>query len=322
MAWNNFEHQVWKVLKQQNLQDNQKFNLAVSGGVDSVALLECFLRLKPDAHFLILHYHHGAVESLDKNSTQEKYRDQCLELLQHQVLKLQSEGFKVDLNFEKSKQNLKTEKQYREARWSFIRKNRLDMAPIVVAHHHDDWLETVLLKMLRGAGAQSLEAFKVWNGEILRPFLNSTKKEIIDYAQKKNLHWFDDPSNESNDHLRNWLRNFWLKGLEDHYQGGIENLANSLRLLIQASSASSTLELCFYNNNPQKGLDRTWYDSLSSDDKIYALTQFLKLKGITDFTGLQLKEILKRLDKNQKSLTFRIARANWVINATQIMLEL
>lgn len=327
MAWNQFEHVIWKNFIEHQLQNKNHYVLAVSSGVDSVAMLECCLRLRPKAQFLLLHYHHGDLAVTSKNEAQQKYRDKSLFFLQEKIQNYREQGFKIEFTFEKSNVLLKSEAEFRKARRNFFDRHWDRALPFLIAHHQDDWLETMLLKMIRGTGVASLGNFKMWNGKIFRPFLNVNREQIKKYAKNCNLVWMDDPSNQDQRYLRNWLRNDWLPRLEKHKSQGQAHLAQSLERLIELQTASSTFELCFYNNNQSQGLDRKWYDLLTRKEQLQALNSYLKSRVKTtaltgpDVTSLQLKEIQKRLDKNQKKLTFSVAGANWVINASQIMVQ-
>lgn len=322
MAWNQFEHQIWKNFVDHKHQNSKSYALAVSSGMDSMALLECCLRLRPKSHFLVLHYHHGPT----KNLQQKKYRDSSLNLIQQKVIDLARAGYQIEFNHETSIVDLVSENDFRKARHQFLRSFVREDRPLLIAHHQNDWLETMLLKMIRGTGFQGLKNFKMWNGKIFRPFLNVTKIQVQRYAQLRKVIWLDDPSNADDRYLRNWLRNQYLPALEKRKIGSLNNFSNSLKALIDVKTDSSTFELCFYNNNIIHGLDRKWYDLLNQKQQLQAIHLFIQFSANSlnqelDVTGRQLKEIHKRLDKNQKNLLFNVAGANWVINASQIMIQ-
>jgi tRNA(Ile)-lysidine synthase len=210
----------------------------------------------------------------------------------------------------------------RAARWSFFWRSAQNGVPILTGHHQDDWLETVLLKMLRGASVQGVTAFQVWNGKILRPLLEVSRVELFHYVTKKKVEFSEDPSNQEDVYLRNWLRNDWLRSLEVKSPGSVGHLAQSLRgMVVELQRSEHEFQLQYHGCDLSQGLSRSWYLSLSQNDQLSALASYLKAHQIRDFTRGQLEEIKKRLDKNQKDLTFTILDRKWVINATQIMLE-
>lgn len=308
--WNDFEHQLWALLKNHNLDQAPAYLLALSGGLDSMVLLEVLQRIRPQSQIRVAHFHHGP-----GSTAQIQYRDQALDFVKHKISNNQ------DFVLGKSEKLLKSEAEMREARWNFLRRERKANEAIVTAHHLDDWTETALLKMMRGTSLEGISNLKVWNSEIFRPFLRNTKAELLNYAKSRNVEWVEDPSNQSDDYLRNWLRETWLKDLEAKKEGAYANLSKSLLQIVDDYHATSTFSLVYFDSIEEKGLDRAWFLGLSSSDQIKAIALYLKKRHIYEFTQGQLKEIIKRLDKNQKDITFILFERKWVINASQIMLE-
>ncbi|MEQ1723882.1 MAG: tRNA lysidine(34) synthetase TilS, partial [Pseudobdellovibrio sp.] len=196
----NFEHQVWKVFKDAELALHNNFILCISGGLDSMVLLEVFAKIKAQAKIQVLHYHHGATSDLKL----QKFRDDNLKLIKSKVDQLKLAN--IQFHSEISETELTTEEQMREARWAYIKSFKISDEVVVTAHHLDDRFETMLLKMIRGTGVEGFSSFKVWNQEVFRPFLNFSKSELLDYAQKQNIDWNTDPSNLDESYLRNWIR--------------------------------------------------------------------------------------------------------------------
>jgi len=317
--WNNLEHKVWKTLKDCGLQNESSYALALSGGLDSMALYEVMKTIRPRAFFRVLHFHHGSTPT---DLQQMQFRDQAFDLMKHKISEDIQNGFAVELVTEISQKTLTSENEMREARWNFFRRSVQNQEPILTGHHQDDWLETTLLKMLRGTSVQGVTAFQIWNGQILRPFLEVSRDELFHYVTEKNLKFFDDPSNQEDVYLRNWVRNDWLRSLEEKNPGGVYHLAQSLRsMVVELKRPEHDLQLQYQGGDIKCGLSRSWYLSLSQSDQLSALAGYLKAHQIRHFTRGQLEEIKKRLDKNQKDLTFTILDRKWVINATQIMLE-
>ncbi|OFZ29641.1 MAG: tRNA lysidine(34) synthetase TilS [Bdellovibrionales bacterium RIFCSPHIGHO2_01_FULL_40_29] len=311
MAWNEFEHSIWKRLKDLELDKKSHFILAVSGGVDSVCLFQIMRRLKPQAQLTVCYFHHGP--ALDPE--QVNYRNQCRDLVQTLCLKNN-----VEFKTAESLKLLSSEDQMRQARWEFLRSCQKSASPILTAHHLDDWVETVTLKMIRGVAADGFQAFKMWDREILRPFLETSKDILLAYAQENQLQWLEDPSNQSADYLRNWVRHHWFAQLDEKVPAGYQNYSRSLLRLCQELNQTQPLELRFFGDSPVLGLDRQWYSSLTDKLQLKALALYMRHHSIFEYSSGQLAEIQKRLDKNQKDITFTVAHVKWVINETQIML--
>ncbi len=316
--WTAFEHQIWKCLKENSLEGHNNFILAVSGGLDSMVLLEVFLNLRPQAKIKVASYHHGPSGSRE----QDEFRELALEAVKHKISRVGREN--VIFCSEKSEFLLEGEEQMRAARWKFLRGLKVSDEIFVTAHHLDDRLETMLLKMLRGTSLDGFLAFRMWNDEIFRPFLNTAKNELTDFAKSQSIGWVEDPSNRNEQYLRNWIREKWLKELDEKVQGGSKNLAKSLLKIVDSAIDKSAFELVFVPVlEPDKDyfvLCRQWYVSLSRTDQLRGLALFLKKHQIHSFTTGHLEEIRKRLDKNQNNIRFELLGKKWVINASRIVL--
>lgn len=309
--WSDFEHRFWKFLKSHQLEKSS-YLVAVSGGLDSMVLLQTVLNVRPQAQIRVAHFHHGD----SSNEIQNQYRDRVLEFVKHKISNL-----KLELISERSAFALHSEAEMREERWKFIRKNCRANEIILTGHHLDDWLETALIKLIRGTSLDGIAGFQEWNGEVCRPFLKIPKTELLFWAEANQVSFLEDPSNQSYDYLRNWVREKWLVDLETRQKGSVANLSRSLLRIIEEFTKNSTFELRFLKNDSDCGLDRNWFMGLSKSEQLKAIALYLKNRQIHEFTQGHLEEIIKRLDKNQKNITFEIFERKWVINALQIMLQ-
>lgn len=107
-----------------------------------------------------------------------------------------------------------TEAAWRAQRWTFLRRVADErVAPVATAHTRDDQIETVLLRVLRGAGARGLAGLAA-PSPILRPFLDLPREALAEYARVAEVTFVDDPSNQSRRHLRNRVRLDLLPAIE------------------------------------------------------------------------------------------------------------
>lgn len=313
--WNNLEHQVWNKLKLHHLENEAVYLLAISGGLDSMALLNVIKQVKPQARLVMMHYHHGPGSNL-------KYRDDCVELLR----KLQSDHIVMEMD--RSPVELKSEMEFRDARLAFFEKikTKYNVPFYFTAHHLDDVLETRLIKMIRGTGLEGLESFEEWNQKIFRPFFETGKSLLHRYATDTKISWVDDPTNQENDYLRNWIRNIWLPQLDQKMPGASENISKSLQNMINESAAGLDR---YAEESPRYvtridqtiSIDKAWFFSFSTKDQLVILIRVIKESFQCGFSTNQIKEVLRRLDKNQNEHIFNVASINWVINAQTIMLN-
>src|SRR6185503_3022631 len=101
---------------------------------------------------------------------------------------------------------LRTEADWRAARWDFLRGVAAKVKGVVLtAHTRDDQVETVLMRVLRGAGARGLAGLLA-EGDVRRPFVDVSRAELQVYARARRLKWLEDPTNRSRRFLRNRVR--------------------------------------------------------------------------------------------------------------------
>lgn len=174
-----------------NLQPG-RYVVAVSGGVDSVVLLD-LLRQNPEYQLVVAHYDHGMRED---SATDRKFVGKIAK--QHGLPFVYDEG---NLGASASEANA------REARYNFLYKVRLQTNAdgIVTAHHQDDLLETALLNLLRGTHRKGLTSLKSTD-IIKRPLLHMPKQHIMKYARANGLVWREDVTNLDTKYKRNYVR--------------------------------------------------------------------------------------------------------------------
>lgn len=166
--------------------------VAVSGGVDSVVLLD-LLRQDPNLRLVVAHFDHGIRE----DATEDRRFVQEL-------------AVRYDLPFVYSEGNLgeqASEATARKARYDFLHsvRNKSGAQAIVTAHHQDDLLETALLNLMRGTGRKGITALKSTD-TVRRPLLHVPKNQLLEYAKANNLRWREDSTNANVRYKRNYIR--------------------------------------------------------------------------------------------------------------------
>ncbi|MDB5181976.1 MAG: hypothetical protein JWP13_739 [Candidatus Saccharibacteria bacterium] len=169
-----------------------KYVVAVSGGVDSMALLHA-LQALPDLKLTVAHFDHG----IRSDSGED-------------MLLVQKISGEYGLPFVFATGNLgptASEDVARKARYEFLHKVRKASGAtgIITAHHKDDVIETALINLIRGTGRKGLTSLKSIDG-IKRPMLHLSKAEVRDYAHQHSLEWRDDSTNADLTYLRNHIR--------------------------------------------------------------------------------------------------------------------
>ncbi|MDB5183626.1 MAG: hypothetical protein JWO07_307 [Candidatus Saccharibacteria bacterium] len=168
-----------------------RFIVAVSGGVDSVVLLDKLSQEHAKDALIVAHFDHGirpdsAADAEFVRGLAEKY----------------------GLAFETKREELgpdASEELARNRRYEFLRTvAKKYEAVIVTAHHADDVIETIAINLIRGTGWRGLAV--LGSPDIDRPLLAMTKGEIIEYARQNTLEWHEDSTNQNTKYLRNDVR--------------------------------------------------------------------------------------------------------------------
>ena len=187
-----------------------KYLLAVSGGVDSMVLLDMvatnaggfrdrhFAGAGWTGDFVVAHYDHG-IRGEESNADADFVRAKCR---QYGVRLITAQGnLPPDTGEDKA----------RRARYSFLCQVAKDESAggaesvyIVTAHHQDDLLETIVMNLIRGTGWRGLTPMS--RADVIRPLIDMTKADIVRYALEHDLDWREDKTNDSPDYWRNRLR--------------------------------------------------------------------------------------------------------------------
>lgn len=166
-----------------------RYIVAVSGGVDSVVLLD-MLAGQPGLELIVAHFDHGI-------------RGDSADDAQFVGAIARTYGFQ----FETKREELGTsasEELARERRYEFLRGlAQAHDAKLVTAHHSDDIIETIGINLSRGTGWRGLA---VLDSDVVRPLLKLSKADILEYARLHQLTWREDSTNASDAYLRNRLR--------------------------------------------------------------------------------------------------------------------
>jgi len=181
------------------LSDSDKIIVGVSGGADSVVLLDMLHRFGYQCIVCHCNFHLRGEESVRDELFVEKL-----------ALTYSLPYTKIDFDTEQyaSEHKISIEMAARELRYRYFEEMRIkhNANVIAVAHHRDDSTETMLLNLCRGAGIRGLTGIRPRNGKVVRPLLCLSKKDILIYANKHNLLYVTDSTNEESIYTRNFIR--------------------------------------------------------------------------------------------------------------------
>jgi tRNA(Ile)-lysidine synthase len=190
--------------------------LGLSGGPDSVALLHALIALRDRTGYRIAAAHLNHRLRGEESDRDEAFvRELCATLGANLIVE-QAEGLRPgDFNLEE---------RARELRHNFLRRagDRLGADRIALAHHADDQAETVLMRLLRGAGASGLAGMaEAGPGRLIRPMLSLTREEVLDYLNEAGVRFATDSTNSSFAITRNRVRAQLIPMIERDYAPGL-----------------------------------------------------------------------------------------------------
>ena len=185
--------------------------VAVSGGPDSVALLDLLHTLAPDLglSLVVAHADHGI--QADSGTVGQAVAALAL---------------RYGLPFELGELRLGSEASEtaaRRARYAWLAEVQRHHAAryLVTAHHRDDQVETIVLRLLRGSGPAGLAGMPARaRGGLVRPLLPFTRRDLVDYVAERGLPVHDDPANRDPRHLRSWIRTVLLPLVSERLGAG------------------------------------------------------------------------------------------------------
>jgi tRNA(Ile)-lysidine synthase len=205
-------------------QGGEDFIVGVSGGPDSVCLLDVLFLLSKKYDFKLyvahINYHlRGKASDLDEKIVREmaaRYNLPCFVFSQRK--KLASDA----------------EETLRDIRYAFFEKLRKKVGAhyIAVAHNRNDQAETLLMRLLRGAGLSGLSAMRPKNGYIVRPLIETNRADIIQYLKERRLVFREDKSNKDESYFRNHIRHTLIPFLEKNFQPQAVKLLSETALLL------------------------------------------------------------------------------------------
>ena len=181
--------------------------VGLSGGADSVALLHILSHLNYSCIIAHCNFHLRGEES----NQDEIFAQQIATSLQIPFYKKDFDTISYA-----GKKHISVEMAARELRYEWFEELRItcNAQAIAVAHHQDDSVETVLLNLIRGTGIRGLTGIRFKRNSLIRPLLETTRQEILDWLHQQNIPYRTDSSNLSDEYTRNFIRLHILPMLE------------------------------------------------------------------------------------------------------------
>jgi tRNA(Ile)-lysidine synthase len=233
---------------QQSPNPGKRIAVALSGGLDSVVLLDTVCKAQAisgnkgqlNNQVYVFHIHHGLQKAADE------WLIFCEKLAKQ--YKVHFDFRLLHLGTDEAKGNI--EARARAGRYEALADlcEEYGIEDLLLAHHQNDQAETVLLQLLRGSGVAGLsgmpQARELSTNQRLtlwRPLLNQSRQELEAYAKEHRLKWIEDPSNQDLKYRRNAIRKDVIPRLEKIQPEALANMARSAELLGEAQTLLNRL---------------------------------------------------------------------------------
>lgn len=282
-----------------HIKKNEKIILGVSGGPDSVFLLE-MLKMIP-CKIIVTHLNHNLrKESVKETNFVKKISENLV-----------FEGKKIDIKRKARINKEGLEESGRQARYEFFletaqkHKSRL----ILTAHHADDNLETIIFNFIRGSSLEGLcgigEFEKISEKvSLLRPLLAISKREILDYLKFKKIPFCIDKSNEDTVHSRNFIRHIVIPKMQkinpslvETVSGNIENLKEINSFL--KNTSKNWIKAHISGKNPKQFSVKNFKKLDPSIQKSVLLEIYKEINGTgKNIEKIHLQEAIELINKN------------------------
>jgi tRNA(Ile)-lysidine synthase len=301
--------QIQQFVKQKGLlQPGQKIIAAVSGGIDSMVMLNVLAQLKNMWKLEIIVAH----VNFQLRGKESNGDEQLVKRIADQYgFLFYSERTNTKVIAKREKHSI--QETAREIRYSFFEtlKKTLQADVIATAHNANDNAETMLINLLRGSGIDGLAGIPPRRDDIVRPLLSVTRKEIEQYAKVKKVKFRNDSSNAKDDYTRNFLRNTIIPQLERRINPSLnETLLNEAELFRAAAHfTEETTDMAFTNCVSASTVDAkrfTVYDPFIQQSMIRRLLKDLGVEP--SFTAVNS---IVELTKQQKGTVVEINK-HWI----------
>lgn len=286
-----------------NIKNNSTIVVACSGGPDSMCLIDLLVRIKKEKNLNVIcaHVNHKLREESDNEA-----------LMVERYCKKNKIIFEL-LEINEYKTTKFNEEDARKRRYKFFESliQKYNAKYLLTAHHGDDLIETILMRIVRGSNLSGYVGIKKINKNknytILRPLLTTTKENIISYNKNNNIEYVIDRSNESMKYTRNRYRKKILPFLKE------ESKDVHLKFLKFSEELNSYQQFVDEYIKEKELIE----NNMIVINKIINESNFIKRKAlefiikeiqtkyIFEISDNQIKEILKIINKNNKSIDLK-----------------
>ena len=229
------KEQILKTIKKYNLiEDGDRLVLGVSGGPDSITMLNILNDIRNDKN---LHMEFDIIVAHVNHMIREEAKDDE-KFVKEFCKKIHVPFYSKSIDVKKMANNMKigTEEAGRNARYDFFDEilTKTDSNKIAIAHNRNDKVETMIMNMLRGSGIAGLKGIEpIKNKKYIRPLIECERYEIEQYCMENNIDARIDKTNFDNIYTRNKIRNVVIPYIMQEFNPNIVNTMDRLSELVK-----------------------------------------------------------------------------------------
>ncbi len=314
------------LFREELFSGGEKLVVGISGGADSVGLVRLLLAVekKFDLQLHLVHINYnlrGEDSKGDENFVRDFAKEYNLTL---DVINYK-EGLKKGKNLEEYLRDFRYE-QFEKIR------DEKNFDWTIVAHHQDDQIETFLINLFRGAGVDGLKGMLIKDQErrIIRPALNFSKKDIIEFLEATGQNWREDHTNRENVFLRNKIRNILIPIIEKEYspqfKQKVANMTTQLQKYFSLTNIIVEDEMKTVIKTKNKGgvvVDVKKYLALDSGLRALVFRKIIKeingnLKNISQGNYFEFEKIMKSEKGKNQMMTIGDLRFERIENEVRL----
>ena len=270
------EKKVLNTIKKYNLiEDGDRLVLGVSGGPDSISMLNIINKIKVEGiirfDFVVAHINHGLRENA---KIDEKFvQDFCK--------KINVKCFVLNANIKEvaKKEKKGLEETGRKIRYEFFNKILIETESnkIAIAHNANDNVETIIMNIIRGSGLSGLKGIEPINNIYIRPLIEIKREEIEEYCEKQKLNPRHDESNDENNYTRNKIRNIAIPYIKSELNPNIIDTITRLSLIVKD-------DIYYLDNQTEIAYNNICIEEIIDDNSINKIDYNKEIEELTKCT--------------------------------------
>lgn len=271
--------------------------VGVSGGPDSMALLHVLRSIKKEKDITVICAHVNHKKRIESDEEELYVKEYCRNYdIIFECLRVEQWG---DDNFEN---------EARTIRYKFFEEliENYNAKYLMTAHHADDLIETILMRIVRGSTLKGYSGFSKIvdkeNYKIIRPFFTLTKDEIIDYCNKNNITYFIDQTNNEDFHTRNRYRHTVLPFLKNENLNVHKKFIKFSETLLENSD--------FIDKEASKHFNKVFQNGILIIDKFEELEEVIQTKIIYNILEKIYGDDLLIVGDTHVDLIFNLIKSN------------